>query len=172
MNMFIESYNAIAAVFGKKFTSHKCKKNTKIDWPNGFGVYVVWKISSSNNELIYVGMTGKIKKDIGGGYAINEGNFSKRKDRYTPYFFQEIQNDTFSFRFGPKHSKGSIQSKIRLEIDAYSETIPYENLRVDFFTFSSNVEENYGYTPSLLEAELLSKYLIENKSLPPANFEI
>ncbi len=170
--MFLESYNSISTLFGEKFISQKCKKNTKIEWPKGFGVYVVWKISSSRNELIYVGMTGKFKKKDGGGYAINSGKFSNRKNRWTPYLFQEVQEDGFSFRFGPKYSNSTIQFDNRLELDAYSDSISYENLRVDFFKFSADVDCNCGYTPSLLEAKLLTEYLIETKSLPPANFEI
>lgn len=170
--MFKENYDAIAAEFGEEFSSHKCEKNAKIIWPKGFGVYVVWKISSSEDELIYVGMTGKFKKKVDGGYAINSGKFSNRKNRWTPYLFQEVQEDGFSFRFGPKYSNSTIQFDNRLELDAYSDSISYENLRVDFFKFSADVDCNCGYTPSLLEAKLLTEYLIETKSLPPANFEI
>ncbi len=170
--MFKENYYAIAAEFGEKFRSHKCEKNVKIDWPKGFGVYVVWKIVLSSEELIYVGMTGKFKKKVGGGYAVNSGKFSERKYRWTPYLFQEVQEDGFSFRYGPRYSNSEIRLENKLELDAYSDSISYDNLRVDFFNFSADVDCNCGYTPSLLEAKLLTEYLIETKSLPPANFEI
>jgi hypothetical protein len=170
--MFKENYNSIAALFGEKFISQKCEKNTKINWPKGFGVYVVWEMNQSIEKLIYVGMTGKFKKTQTGGYTINSGKFSNRKNRWTPYFFQESAENGFLFKYGPKYSNTTVQFDNRFEVDAYSSDIGYNSLRVDFFVFTSDVDGNLGYTPSLLEAKLLTDYLIENKSLPPANFEI
>jgi len=170
--MLIENYNSIAALFGEKFVSHKCEKNISIQWPKGFGVYVVWEINQSNEKMLYVGMTGKFKKSLQGGYTINGGKFSNRKNRWTPYYFQESLENGFSFKYGPKFSNNKLQFDNRFEADAYLAEICYSNLRVDFFAFSAEVEDNFGYTPSLLEAKLLTEYLIKNKSLPPANLEI
>jgi hypothetical protein len=63
-----------------------------------------------------------------------------------------------------------LQQQIKFHKDAYSETIFYnEGMIIDFFIFNKEINSNHGYTPALLEAELLSKYLIETNRLPPAN---
>lgn len=170
-NMINENYNSIKALFGSRFRSQICENNIKIEWPKGFGVYIVWETSSSNDQLIYIGMTGKFKKKKDGLCTINSGKFSNRKNRWTPYLFQETHANEFSFKYGPKYNNNSVQLKNRFEEDAYTATISYDDLRVEIFLFSENVEDNFGYTPSLLEAKLLSDYLIKNKTLPPANFE-
>jgi hypothetical protein len=173
--MFTEKYKTIKALFAERFVSHQCQKNTKIEWPKGFGVYVVWENhQSEDNELLYIGMTGKYKKTQTGGYAINSGKFSNRKNRWTPYFFQESNEsgNGFFFKHSPKYSNSTVQFDNRFESDAYSIEVCYSKLRIDFFTFSADVEDNFGYTPTLLEAKLLTEFLIENKTLPPANFEI
>ena len=172
--MFKKNYKNISSVFQERFITHSCESTTKVVWPKGFGVYVVWEVSGEDKELIYVGLTGKFKKTKTGGYAINSGRFSNRKNRWTPYFFQEsnVVGSEFVFRYGPKYTNSALQLKNKNELDAYSNSINYSKLRVDFFLFSENVRENHGYTPSLLEAQLLTWYLIENNALPPANFEI
>lgn len=172
--MLIENYNKISTIFNDRFVVNKCEPKVKVFWPKGFGVYVVWEINDYVDKLIYVGLTGKFKKTVSNGYAINSGRFVNRKNRWTPYFFQEsnAENTEFTFRYGPKYSNSVIQRKMMFESDAYEKSINYSRLRVDFFLFSEDVQNNFGYTPALLEAQILTWYLIENKSLPPANFEI
>lgn len=172
--MFKENYKNISSLFQERFIIHPCESTKKVIWPKGFGVYVVWEVYGEDKELIYVGLTGKFKKTKTGGYVINSGRFSNRKNRWTPYFFQEtnVTGSEFEFKYGPKFTNSAMQLKSKYEIDAYSNSINYSKLRLDFFLFSENVHENHGYTPSLLEAQLLTWYLIENNALPPANFEI
>jgi hypothetical protein len=172
--VLIENYKNIALHFKERFITHHCEPYKKIVWPKGFGIYVVWETGKAEDRLIYIGLTGKFKKTQSGACAINGGRFSNRRYRWTPYFFQEsnVGGSEFVFKYGPKYSNNAMQLKNRFEIDAYSNSIVYSELRVDFFLFSDDVHDNYGYTPSLLEAQLLTEYLIENNTLPPANFEI
>jgi hypothetical protein len=172
--MFKENYKKIALHFQERFITHHGEPYKKVDWPKGFGVYVVWETGKAGDRLIYIGLTGKFKKIQSGACAINSGRFSNRRYRWTPYFFQEsdVSGSAFVFKYGPKYSNNAVQFKSRFETNAYSDSVNYGSLRLDFFVFSENVQENYGYTPSLLEAQLLTDYLIENNQLPPANFEI
>ena len=172
--MFKENYEKVALIFQERFITYYGEPFKKIVWPKGFGVYVVWEIGEVEDRLIYVGLTGKFKKTQTGAYTINSGRFSNRKYRWTPYFFQESDTlgSDFLFKYGPKYKNNTEQLNKRFDNDAYSDCIKYSSLRVDFFLFSENVLENHGYTPSLLEAQLLTHYLIETNSLPPANFEI
>ena len=50
--------------------------------------------------------------------------------------------------------------------DGYSTSIPYEKIRIDFFVID---DWNDRYTPALVESMLLTSYLKEFKTLPPAN---
>ena len=160
--------------FGEMFSSVSVNSRKSIVWPEGFGVYVVWK--QNRDELVnlkYIGLTGKFKKDLNGELILNQGQFSKRATRWTPYRFCESPKDgeyQYSFRFNPKFSNVNDQYKVRHQVDAYSTTLFYKDgLLIDFFIFSESLDKNNGYTPASLEAELLSKYLIETRNLPPAN---
>ena len=99
--MFLENYNSISALFGEKFISQKCEKNTKIEWPKGFGVYVVWEINQSIEKLIYVGMTGKFKKTETGGYTINSGNFQIERIGGRHTFFKNQLKMGFYLNMAP-----------------------------------------------------------------------
>ena len=170
----LEHYQGTETKFREQFHSIRLKDNESISWPHGYGVYVIWKKDKNSIEnLIYVGLTGRFKRNSNNEIVINSGLFSKRKDRWTPYRFCEHDNDgelKFSFRFNPLESKTSLQQKIKFEKNAYSETIFYhEGIIIDFFIFKEELDANHGYTTALLEAELLSKYLIETSKLPPAN---
>jgi hypothetical protein len=170
----LQHYQNAETKFGEQFHSITLKHNESISWPHGYGVYVIWKKDKNSIEnLIYVGLTGRFKRNSNNEIVINSGSFSKRKERWTPYRFCEHDNDEelkFSFRFNPRESKTSLQQQIKFEKNAYSETIFYkEGIIMDFFIFNKELNANHGYTPALLEAELLSKYLIETSKLPPAN---
>jgi hypothetical protein len=173
MNIF-DYYTKIGVLFEAQFLSIELTSNNSIDWPKGYGVYVIWKNDKSSiGNLLYIGLAGRFKRNSNNEVVLNSGLFSKRKDRWTPYRFCEHENDgelKYSFRYNPRESKTSLQQQIKFHKDAYSETIFYnEGIIIDFFIFNKEINSNHGYTPALLEAELLSKYLIETNTLPPAN---
>lgn len=170
----IKHYKNLVETFGEMFTSISVNSRESIGWPEGFGVYVVWeKNRDALMNLKYIGLTGKFNKDLNGELILNQGQFSKRAMRWTPYRFCESPKDgeyQYSFRFNPKFSNVNDQYKVRHQSDAYSKTLFYKDgLLIDFFKFNESLDENYGYTPASLEAELLSKFLIETRNLPPAN---
>lgn len=134
------------------------------DWPAGAGVYVIWK----EEELLYVGMTGKFKR-TNDEIVLNQGSFEKRSYRWTPYqFCDSPKNESmqYHFRFGPRYSNVKKQAGIRYERDAYVHSVGYKSLKIDCFIVDSNHPK---YSPTLLEAEILTKYLKTTGDLPPAN---
>ena len=170
----IEHYKSIENKFGENFHSFKLKENESISWPQGYRVYTIWKIDKTSiNNLIYIGLTGRFKRNSNNEIVISSGLFSKRKDRWAPYRFCEHDDDgdlKYSFKFNPRESKTSLQQQTKSEKNAYSETVFYkEEIIIDFFIFNKELDANHGYTPALLEAELLTRYLLETSKLPPAN---
>lgn len=172
---FIRDYKSLIQQFKSKFnfTEIDCKKE-KIKWPKKSGVYVIWKNDSSSlDNLIYVGMTGKYKRVSKEEIVFNSASFDKRDYRYTPYRFCESVKDVderFEFRYGPKGENGEEQSKIKYQQDAYEVRMPYSKLKIHCFHISDN--HNEPYTPELLEKEILTKYLKSSGNLPPANNEL
>ncbi len=169
--MFKDKYNKIANQFKENFKSIECAKSCKIIWPKGFGVYAIWQkdiLDEPNLKLIYIGLTGSYYRIDQNNIELNHGSFKHRARRWTPYFFDE-KNKPFSFKFGPKYSNVNLQGKHKLENDAYKFSLPYDKIQIDFFQFDEDLEKNHEYTPASLEAILLSSYLFENKTLPPAN---
>ena len=170
---FIEFYNTKKQEFidNNLFTSI-IGGNEPIQWPKGGGVYTIWKTGSqNNNELIYIGMTGKFSRPIDGILTFNGGSFRSRANRWTPYRFCEnnLDNNTgmiYHFRYGPTEHNVNEQYIIRYLEDAYSHSIPYTNLEIHCFHIGSDHEY---YSPVLLESELLTKFLKINGDLPPAN---
>lgn len=174
-NQFEYYYNSLVERFKSKFSFSEiiCKKE-KIKWPKKSGVYVIWKNDENSfDNLIYVGMTGKYKRVDKEQVVFNSGSFDKRDYRYTPYRFCESLNDgknIFTFRYGPKGSSASEQSKIKYQEGSYEETIPYSELKIHCFYVLDDYRE--VYTPELLEKEILTKYLKSSGNLPPANNEL
>ena len=154
--------------------SYGILKNIKyqIKWPEGYGVYTLWHKDISYNNLIYVGLTGKYKRNNDGEIILNSGSFSHRSSRFTPYRFCDSTKDSddfrFTFRYGPKYSKTNIQGKHKYDDDSYKNTVAYSDLVIATF----NVANMKDYTPSYLESLVLTKYLAEEGNLPPANNEL
>ena len=171
---FIQEYNPLKQAFINEglFTEIK-GANKNIPWPESCGVYAVWKKNSEDpKNLIYVGMTGKFSRK-NGQVIFNNASFIKRENRYTPYRFCQSEEDTvwkYFFRYGPKMSKGNEQAKIKYEDDAYANSISYSDLIIHCFEVNADHRE---YSPSLLEALILTKFMKENNNdLPPANNEL
>ena len=103
---------------------------------------MIWK----NDDLIYVGMTGKFKRVSKEKVIFNSGTFDKRDYRYTPYRFCESVKDgdkRFQFSYDPKFKNSKEQSKIKYQQDAYEESICYSKLKIHCFHVSENHREDY-----------------------------
>jgi len=172
-NTFMNFYSKLIKEFeiDNNFEEIRCKTE-KIKWPNASGVYLVWKSAfGSIDDLLYIGMTGKFKRNKKNEIVFNSGTFDKRKSRWTPYRFCEDERDGenyFSFKYGPKY-KLKEQGRRKYEPDAYRETIEYSKLTIHCFLISANHND---YTPELLEKEMLTKYLKYTGTLPLANNEL
>lgn len=165
MTDFINYYEALKNDFNRIDKLKSLMGGDKpFDWPAGAGVYVIWK----EEELLYVGMTGKFKRTIE-GIEFNNASFKMRSTRYTPYYFADSSKNgqlQFHFRFGPHFSGTTEQGKIKYEAHAYAHSLKYESLKIDCFIVDSNHPK---YSPTLLEAEILTKYLKTSGDLPQAN---
>ena len=144
---------------------------SKIKWPEGFGVYTLWHHTVDVAGLIYVGKTGKYVRS-GNSVTPNGGSFANRTARWTPYRFCESRNEPeqlkYTFRYGPKCRSVSDQGKIKYNANAYNQTIPYRELIIVTF----DVRDSLSHSPASLETLILTQYLLETKTLPPANNEL
>lgn len=173
----MKDFNTFFEDLRKEFDEAKAYKEIrypegKFKWSEGHGVYTLWKQEIKTDNLIYVGLTGKYTRDTRGKIKLNNGSFKKRDNRYTPYRFCESRKDLedykHTFRYGPKHSKGGEQAKAKYDMDAYSTTISYNEMIIATFELTNKKD----YTPALLEALILTRYLSEKGDLPPANNEL
>ena len=174
----MKDFNTFFEDLRKEFEVTKAYKEIiypkgKLKWSEGYGVYTLWKQEIKTDNLIYVGLTGKYKRDERGKIELNNGNFKKRDTRYTPYRFCESRKDLedykYTFRYGPLHSKGKEQAKAKYDKNAYSYTIPYNEMIIATFDLTNKKDK---YTPALLEALILTRFLSEKDDLPPANKEL
>lgn len=166
--MFENYYEHLIQSFNHQglLTTVTCQ-NGRIIWPNASGVYVIW--NTGENELLYVGLTGKFHRDGNQNLVFNNGTFSHRAQRWTPYRFSQDERDgnfQYHFRYGPISPNNQTQYEIRFNADAYLYSIPFTSIEIHCFHVNENHET---YSPSLLEAEILTKYLKSNGNLPPAN---
>lgn len=170
MNTFQEIYDTLKHEFLDKhqFTT-STPLNNRFDWPDGSGVYTIWEVDSEVRRLLYIGMCGTFNRDDAGAVRMNQSTFPDRKRRWTPYRFAESTKDDqfrYHFRFGPKEKDTRKQGLLMNHRDGYSTSIPYEKISIDFFVIE---DWNDRYTPALVESMLLTSYLKEFKTLPPAN---
>jgi len=143
-----------------------------IVWPPGAcGVYAIWrKESSGKKDLIYVGSQGSFKRNANHVIVFVPAFFQDLVNRYTPFrFCQNVRRDhafLYHFRYRPAPN---FVPQDRYNFDAYMESIPYDELVIDFFIIDANHED---YTPELLKTEMLTHYLKTYQTLPPANNEL
>jgi hypothetical protein len=170
---FNDFFNALMDDFQKQGRLTTIRPSgSRIQWPNGFGVYTLWHPREVDvRNLIYVGKTGKYVRS-NGSVRPNGGSFCNRTARWTPYRFCESRNDPeqlkYTFRYGPKCRSVSEQGKIKYDTNAYSQTIPYRQLIIVTF----DVRGSLSHSPASLESLILTQYLLETKTLPPANNEL
>ncbi len=149
------------------FDSIKGNTYKDLEWPKGVGVYAIWE-TKTKGDLLYIGMTGKIKKHPNGKTQLSElkNGFSKRGLRYHPYSFTQKGPFRDYFEYAPKHSLKSIQ-KAPLE-DRYAAHIPLKDMKVDCF----QIPQRLQLAPSFLEVLLLQSYFSTYYSLPIANNQL
>jgi hypothetical protein len=168
---FVQTYEEICRSLNENDVIRiRCETGKKIEWPSGGGVYLVWKDNDKTiKNLLYVGLTGRHRRNNEGKIEFQGSNFAQRQNRWTPYrFCQNIRDDKFiyTFRFGPKEKNATSQGKIMYLPDAYKITIPYSKLLIVCLRLAENHDL---YTPALCEALLLNDYLKDCNDLPPAN---
>lgn len=144
-----------------------------IVWPPGAcGVYAIWrKESSKKKDLIYIGSQGSFKRNANHEVVFSCASFQALVNRYTPFrFCQDVRRDhafLYHFRYRPAPN---LVSQAKYNIDAYEESIPYDELVIDFFIIDAN---HKYYTPELLKTEMLTHYLKTHQTtLPLANNEL
>ena len=167
---FLERYTQIRSIFEqadrfKTFSgqSHDCKN---LPWPDGVGVYVLWmKERQDPSNVIYIGMTGKYKRESDGtaSLADKKGGFRERGNRYHPYSFTSDGPWADRYEFGPRHSMSKILDAPRE--DRYNEHIPIKQVSIDCFT----IDQEMVISPTYLESLLLQTYLSFGGRLPRAN---
>jgi len=141
----------------------------KKKWPKGVGVYAVWEAKANLKDvLVYIGMTGKIKKYSDGKTKLfdSKNGFSQRAGRTHPYSFTQSGAYKDFFEYGPKHALANI--KKAASENRYTSRIPIKNIRIDCFQIS----EQMNLAPSLLEGLLLQDYFNTYSKLPDANNEL
>lgn len=170
MNTFQETYDDLKHDFLHKDRFYTSSLSSRIPLrPDTPGVYAIWMRDSDAFHLLYIGKFGTFKRDETGIVRMNLSTFVSQKSRWTPYRFAESKKDGEfhrHFRFGPKEKNTDKQRKIMHEKDAYSTSIPYDKISIDFFVID---EWNDRYTPALVESMLLTSFLKEFNTLPPAN---
>jgi hypothetical protein len=136
-------------------------------WPQGFGVYLVWHVQSENlRQLLYIGKAGKYRRVDENEAELNGGNLAHRLGRWTPYCFQSEGPFANHFEYGP--SAGVNQIRTMPHQGRYQQHVPAAQIDVECFSLSG---WETWLAPALLEALLLQGYMVENGDLPPANNE-
>ena len=136
-------------------------------WPQGFGVYLVWRVQPENQrQLLYIGKAGKYRRVDEKEAELNGGTLAHRLGRWTPYCFQREGPFANHFEYGPNAGVNQIQAMPHQ--DRYQQHVPAAQIEVECYCLSR--WERY-LAPSLLEALLLQGCMAENGYLPPANNE-
>ena len=141
------------------------KKN--IIWPDGYGVYTIWKKTMNYENLVYVGLTGGLTRKEG-KIILNKGSFKSRSYRSSPYRFCQSKKDKkylHTFRYSPKYKDTNKQAKNKYGKDSYDQSISYNDLLIATFDLS----KLDTHTPASLESLILTNYFKEEGDLPPAN---
>lgn len=140
-----------------RFESIRSSTCNAINWPVNPGVYVIKQICSEGDQVIYIGMTGKISPD---GSMSGKQSLSHRKTRWNPYRFDEVDN---KFNYGPAYEKN--ESKNSVPKNGYKKSIDIEQITIDCFIF----DRNEKFAPTFIESLLIQCYLLQYGKLPPAN---
>lgn len=133
---FVVSYNLLKSTVKKKYYNDLILKNVD----EKYGVYI-W-VNNSNNEIIYIGMSGKINRD---------GKF----------FGQKLNKRLLNTRGKLQNYKGGVSTEKYLSFIMKECNI----LEIDFYIIYTSTE----IPPSYIEAQLIFQYYYNLKKLPILN---
>jgi hypothetical protein len=157
-------YNELQVVMfadGRFFSLVGLNAWNPLNWPNGPGVYAVWKSQgNTKKELLYVGMCGKHYNDG----EINGGNLPDRLTRWYPYCFQTRGQFVNNFEYQPLATGNELLSLPHA--NRYGQHIPAIEITVDCFKLDGLTRR---LAPTLLESLILQNYFFIKGFLPTAN---
>ena len=136
---------------------------SKANWPAAAGVYAV----KHEDDLVYIGKTGKVVPTREGSVQLNSGRLSGRLARSTPYCFQKKGAYAGFFEYGPNFSVNDL-SKQDYE-SRYRVHIPISKIAVHCFILQDHALK---VPPAVVEALLLTYYMAKYGRLPHANQEL
>lgn len=155
--------NRLSMILGDSFSDFK-----KADWPKGSGVYVVrLRSNAAPSGILYIGKTGKFKATAPGKVELNSGSLEQRLQRSTPYCFQRKGPYENHFEYGPNFGVNQITKESHKA--RYQQHLPLGEIEVVTFS-TAGIETEIS--PAFLESLLLTAYLANEDSLPPANQEL
>lgn len=170
MGLAVPSHASIRSFFqqaGRLHLLHGAQAWDAGQWPQGFGVYLVWHVlPDSPRKLLYIGKAGKYRRMDENEAELNGGNLAHRLGRWTPYCFQREGPFAWHFEYVPNAGVNHIRT-MPYE-DRYQQHVPAAQIEVECFSLSG---WERWLAPALLEAVMLQAYLAENVDLPPANNE-
>ena len=133
-------------------------------WPNSAGVYVIR--DKATDEILYIGMCGKLQGIDGALARINKSTFGDRAQRWTPYVFQKEGENVSYWECGPNF-KPTFQ-KPSPSKDNYRWRFHLSNIVVECFCIDADW---HHLSPSFLEALVLQAYVSRTSKLPLGNNE-
>jgi hypothetical protein len=157
---YFKNIDKIVTLDGSNFESF----NKKI-WPKSCGVYII-RLKSSN-EVLYVGMCGKVRAEDGQVAYMNNSIFGDRVGRWTPYVFQNEGLHKGHWECGPTFKSST--KKPTFNPTNYRHKFPFIEIKIECICLDSDW---IGLTPTFLETLLLQVYLTKNSRLPIGNNEL
>jgi hypothetical protein len=158
---YFRSRNCLSSIKGENSEAFSAKY-----WPKAPGVYII-RLNLSRN-ILYIGMTGKIKGRDAGDLQMSGGKLSHRVTRWTPYVFQKCGEFKDYWECGPTF-EASNYAPPKTKSDNYRHHYPMREIEV----ICIDLSENWRIiSPTFLEAFLLQSFIQENKTLPLGNQEI
>lgn len=162
---FREFYTELRKNFDSVGRLHEISGSScsQLDWPDGIGVYVIRKLNFE--DIIYVGMTGKVKRTQEGQVLLEDkkNGFKSRRSRWYPYCFTEEGIFKDHFEFGPNFGVNELKNEPKAQ--RYKYHIPFDEIAVDCFILGNESK----CTPTFLEGFILQNYFFQKETLPMAN---
>lgn len=153
----------LTSLFSQKNRFFRYKPGGNQAWPAGRGVYVVRQISTGDS-ILYIGMTGRFKRNGDESVTMRGGVLADREARWHPYSFTKEGPYQNYFEYGPNYSVNVLLTKAAE--GRYRHHVPFVDIVVDCFV-TDGVEREVS--PAFLETLILQMYMREFGTLPPAN---
>ena len=157
----------VQSLFSGANRFHRYRPGGTQRWPDGRGVYVIWKLDPTGDAIVYIGKTGGFKRDRDNTVRYGGGTFQQRFLRWHPYSFTTRGPFANHFEYGPNASVNVLRTLP--EADRYKVHLPFEIIAVDCYV-TDGIESEIS--PSFLEVLLLQMYMSQHGTLPPANNEL